>query len=133
MTLVVCVLGQRLDGIEHPDYTIAKNNRWRNIEFMDWPIANVAEQHRYEIVFRRVMHELSTEEGRVLIHCKHGQHRSAFAAYALLRLGYEITEDAARAAMLVHRGPRGKARFRIDDVKDTLKDWLEAALRTQQT
>ena len=44
---------------------------------------------------QRIAQELKEPEGRVLVHCKHGQTRSAFAVYAFLRVACGASEDEA--------------------------------------
>jgi len=62
---------------------------------------------RYLEVFAEIHDALPRESACVLVHCRSGRDRSAFAVYAFLRVMLAYTDDEAREALLCRRGVDG--------------------------
>jgi len=132
ITLVVCVLGRRVGQAEHPDYTTAAANRFPCVQYMNWSVNYEQDRRRYEGVFRRIAQELDNPSGRVLVHCKHGKDRSAFAVFAFLRLVHSLTDDDARLAVAVRRDAQGRPLVNLDRAGEPLHAWLEMAVEMRE-
>ena len=130
---MVCVLGRRINGVEHPDFTVASRTRSTRRDYMEFSTTFEKYQRRHEEKFHHIREELGKPTGRVLVHCRNGKDRSPFFVYAFLQLAYGAPDGVARSAVVqARRDPQGNQLVNLEQADQRMKDWLAGALKERR-
>lgn len=126
VTHVVSVLGkfQGQDNIS-TEWQAAQNNRWKSIQYLDWPVNMETKRSSWREVFGLIADALEISSNVVLVHCKNGKDRSAFTVYAFLRLLRNFSHQAAVNLVSQRLSTDGEPLFRYENQNHELTEWLE--------
>ena len=131
MTHIVCVLGKyQGQDVITKDYEVAQNNRWLNIQYLDWPVNSESKRRFWREVFGMLADALSISANTVLVHCKNGKDRSAFTVYAFLRLLHSFPHKDAISLVNQRLDIYGQPLFDYNAQDSKLTCWLQDSLES---
>ena len=130
VNIVLCCISSKDASGDNPDLLVARSSRSDSdgILYFDWVVGYKPHRQKYLNVVPEIVNCLRHDSSCVYVHGTSGFDRCMFTAYALLRIGFDLSDRDARAALETRVDNRGDVVHPpyFDSVEDRI--WLQEML-----
>ena len=130
VSIVVCCISQKQGAADNPDWLAARSVRSYSdcIQYVDWVLAYQPHRAKYLSVVSKIVSCLGHDSSFVYVHGKSGSDRCVFTVYALLRIGFSMSDEDARAVLQTRLDTRGGVLASVNFQANPHYTWLQGIL-----